>query len=693
MASLSSIRDHIFSFLSLRKHTVEQQNQNTLDPASSPARVTEHYQTNQADSNSQDSYYKTSRREGDMYPAKGMYNSLFSSEPANLGSSTPSTPIRSHRKRKFISEHSDISPYSSDDAYTNLDGPMLVDDSPNPAKRLRLYTRSRGFGRKMHNGHFVFDDETLLNGGEPLSSLSLEPDSTMWDSQQVLEHRGLELQPQRESAPSPEELNISIPPKFDRNSSRFGIDQVEGEEDSADGEDTGDNEESSSDSDSDSSSDSDSDSDSDSVSSLASTISEVQSDPEMIYEDEEESESDMLESEGEDVASPQEDSSDEEYNQQSESEFDVSESDMSESEDEVVARPRQPSTPRRESSPTLEPYRPSPKVVDRNLSNYIVARDAEESDLSEDEVLPQKEEKKQVKGKQGRKDFVLHDIEMEAARMRADSVRPPPGHWSEPEKDLYWRIKRRGFEPLVPGSWKLDFDALHEDMYAWGTTPAYISSLYGREFHAIKYLRDLFALGNNVRGRLLTRLRPSLVIHRIVRAYIKWALQDANLHNRPDAIPIHIIYSRNPSQDTQDAVQNVKNRLIKLANRYRDAWSLKPSAGTYFNGSGLECIKNYEARTFPVLVGFLICGPIVGIFTLDSNPEMYPVLEEWDEPFRYHGKFDFSDPSQDVWNALAVAIAVIRMRKTMLQLAEEGQGEIMWAAEHSMGVDDDDMDL
>lgn len=130
------------------------------------------------------------------------------------------------------------------------------------------------------------------------------------------------------------------------------------------------------------------------------------------------------------------------------------------------------------SRTTKDSYQPSSKIVDKNLSKSIVSSNVEESELSEDGVLAKKHNVK--KSEMTGESF---DISMEKARRWAAAVRLPSGHWAEAERDLFFRLAMRGFEPLIPSSWRLDFDTLPESLFSLsGTAYSYITSVNGNEF-------------------------------------------------------------------------------------------------------------------------------------------------------------------------------------------------------------------
>ncbi|KAM5444400.1 hypothetical protein MferCBS31731_000920 [Microsporum ferrugineum] len=336
---------------------------------------------------------------------------------------------------------------------------------------------------------------------------------------------------------------------------------------------------------------------------------------------------------------------------------------------------------------TEEPYRPSPNVVDKNLSKQIVHRDTQESDLSEDEIYNYKSStKKEVK-----RDL---DIEfcMEKARRWAAAVEGPSGNWADAERDMYFRLAMRGFEPVLPHSWRMDFMTLPDSLFtAPNDYTAYISCR--NEFRGMRYFNNLVNLGGRVRDRIACHLCPEQVIKHYLCSYLRWALRDSGMHNRPHFVPPYSIYTLKSSQTTRDAVNIMNLKLIAVAESYQSSWCLTPSIesddGTddYFDA---ESELRYQDRTFPVIMGFLICGSIVALMTLDSDPRMNPIFNSKTSG-RLISRFDFSEYGQDVWNALAIAIAVARMRKTIIQCEQEGKGDIMWMIDQIPRLPDKDL--
>lgn len=183
-------------------------------------------------------------------------------------------------------------------------------------------------------------------------------------------------------------------------------------------------------------------------------------------------------------------------------------------------------------------------------------------------------------------------------------------------------------------------------------------------------------------------------MERLLESYIHWALRDADLQNRTRMIPTYVVKARCKNASTDSTVQSIVRGLIGLANRYRRVWrqrcSGEPASEDTSSFAG-QRRERFDDSRFPILTGFLICGPALGIITLDSNPVKTPVLDP-ESSARLIAQFNFSEPSQDVWNALAVAIVVIQVRKMILQVLQENAEGLMWETDGSntkTGVDED----
>ncbi|KKY17428.1 hypothetical protein UCRPC4_g05570 [Phaeomoniella chlamydospora] len=355
-------------------------------------------------------------------------------------------------------------------------------------------------------------------------------------------------------------------------------------------------------------------------------------------------------------------------------------------------------------------YNPDPKLVDKSLhaSHKIVRLDAEDPDLSDEEFWAENSRLRKVDRRE-----VAYDFDHEHARRHANAVELPKGsgYWSSSEKDLFFRLAMRGFEPLVPGNWSIDFKTLPVSLFSVeGGEDPIIEPCATRQFRAIHYLNTLLSLGMRVRDRRVMSLRSEPIMRKIVRQYITWALQDAQIHPRqlPDTMPIHTVTTIRRREKTQEALDRMTRKLHKLASRYHDHHNIYPSVEHDHDQDTIitttsDTSDSTDDPRFPVLTGLLICSSLLLVATLDTNPSRFRPLppptprespapnsqhqshisfplrpEKISKPesgLRFIATFDFSDQGMDVWNGLAVAIVVMRIRKTMMEMlaAEKGR--------------------
>lgn len=259
---------------------------------------------------------------------------------------------------------------------------------------------------------------------------------------------------------------------------------------------------------------------------------------------------------------------------------------------------------------------------------------------------------------------LVNEITQEKARRMAKAVRVPTNaKMGEGERNLYLELALRGCKPVMYHHWKTDFSTLPESLFSSEEPPAteveeiIFKTKTRSEFHAIKAMKELLDLGGQVRDcGILRAVYPPELIRKAIAKYIRWAVDDAGLQVNSDTLPFHIIYTQQLGQPTLETVTKMVKKLTKLALQHRGA---------------------YEGATdvyWPSLVGYVVCGPIATILSLDSNPSAPAWSGPVDKRVKYMGQFDLTEPDQDVWNSLALAISVIHVRETMLKLTETYSG-------------------
>ncbi|KAL4968805.1 uncharacterized protein BDV14DRAFT_166778 [Aspergillus stella-maris] len=263
---------------------------------------------------------------------------------------------------------------------------------------------------------------------------------------------------------------------------------------------------------------------------------------------------------------------------------------------------------------------------------------------------------------------VVFDFDREREKRLAVVVSIPEDRYTEKEKSLFLQLALRGFEPLAPKHWQFDFPTLPDSLFPEeGREQAdpIIKISKSTTFHAIKSLGTLFSLSGRVRDFSVVRdcgfvgKRPENIIKQTIVRYIRWALFDVNLEIGPNSAPIHLIYAQRKHETVRHALERLNKRLKRLALKHQKTMA--------------EAFGSSATTETPLLNGFLICGPVVAIMTFDVGLlQGTPEDEEIDGKF--FSQFDFSERGQDLWNSLALAIVIMHIRNTMVQLSERNYG-------------------
>ena len=291
----------------------------------------------------------------------------------------------------------------------------------------------------------------------------------------------------------------------------------------------------------------------------------------------------------------------------------------------------------------------------------------------------------------------LDTNDLEKARRHAEAHKLPADSddWSQAERDLFYHLAMRGFEPLLPKNWMIDFRTLPLSLYATDDngTPLILPHK-DNEFRGIRALRDLMDLGENVRGRMKAaspRAREPEIRRRIL-AFFQWALTDAGIHSLGDNgyLPALITIAMKPRQTTSEAIQELSSALHGLAR----TWQSGASSTSYpvFFAPDLSSDVPFPSvedddRESPTLYGLLICSSLVMIVTKslhhpqNANTSSTPlaIKTEGHDPvstLRVIATLDFSRRGLDVWNALALAIVCVCVRNMMMEYRRESTRRI-----------------
>lgn len=289
---------------------------------------------------------------------------------------------------------------------------------------------------------------------------------------------------------------------------------------------------------------------------------------------------------------------------------------------------------------------------------------------------------------------------MEERRRYVAAIQLPQnsGVWSQTERDLFFHLAYRGFEPLLPQNWMLDFGTLPISVFVHEDTsePPLVQNVKGNQFRAARALRQLFEAGHDVRDRV--HVSPGShrekILEQTVKRYLHWALTDVGLRpsSRADYIPVHAIVTRRRGQNTLQTLEDVAFRLQRLAERHQRARHIRPSiefqSSNEVDPDETRVIEDDGA--LPTLIGLVIISSVIAVVTLSpfSQPAVFssPRVRQTASPpssdpgaqsthksdsnpdrLRIIAEFDFSQKDQDVWNALGVAIVAMQIRKEALR--------------------------
>ncbi|KAJ5677983.1 uncharacterized protein N7477_003616 [Penicillium maclennaniae] len=291
----------------------------------------------------------------------------------------------------------------------------------------------------------------------------------------------------------------------------------------------------------------------------------------------------------------------------------------------------------------------------------------------------------------------------EKARRLATAVKvPDDSKMSEEETNLYLGLALRGIKPVMSFTWSMDFSTLPESLFAVPDIsdeeekklPFHTHK--GTDFAAIRAFRELLKVGGFVRDCRLLTLQPQVVIRRYIEKYMRWAITDAALRVTSKSLPVHIIYTQKSTLTALSAIHGISNKMESLANQHQkmhtESHQDRFSIVLQRLASRGRSKQPEPFKYWPTLIGFLICGPILSIVSLDTNPNSIIWIEDSEPRVKYLGQFDMLEIDQDVWNSLAIAIAVINIRNTMSRLADSYEGPLIPRLRlHGEDTDDDDL--
>ncbi|KAI9842605.1 MAG: hypothetical protein M1837_007043 [Sclerophora amabilis] len=311
-------------------------------------------------------------------------------------------------------------------------------------------------------------------------------------------------------------------------------------------------------------------------------------------------------------------------------------------------------------------------VEDDSLIEQEVS--SEEADMNEDTLVEDGVEQESVAPVQHIDQPANSD---ELRRQREAMVNAAAVGWTADEDKLYRVITMRGFEPIFPTHWRMDFQALPNALFCYPKEIPFFNSASDNDFHATTALYKLLALGYRVREQVRMKKPPEALIKREIEAYIAWSEKDGGYAKKPHiplisiATPRDRAAARDPNA-THHLEAQIRRKLTLLASRYRSAFTVHKSIEPQNSNKNpsRECdissvrsstpINNEFSYQPPTLYGMLILHSVVAIGTYNSA--------NLESPLRTVAILDLGKKGQEVWNGIAIAAAVICARDWLTRL-------------------------
>ncbi|KAI7481374.1 hypothetical protein KC357_g3807 [Hortaea werneckii] len=237
--------------------------------------------------------------------------------------------------------------------------------------------------------------------------------------------------------------------------------------------------------------------------------------------------------------------------------------------------------------------------------------------------------------------------------------------WSEEHIFLVQRIAMRGFEPLLPQYYYMDFRYLPDALFVQDDDKerAFISGVKGPTFHGIKALEKLFTLGGYVRDMTQFRCNttPEMQFKRHLQDFIKWTDRDSGLDTKTTIPPLTLVMQ---NSDTPISVlqETARRKMAKIHARSHRAFSAHQTIENSSPSSTSTSTKLHQP--IPQIYALMASWTVIALVAYR------PDLEE-DQQVKVVSHHNFDDKDYDVWNSLALAIVMCHVRDVQVKIAEE----------------------
>ncbi|EKG13482.1 hypothetical protein MPH_09350 [Macrophomina phaseolina MS6] len=233
--------------------------------------------------------------------------------------------------------------------------------------------------------------------------------------------------------------------------------------------------------------------------------------------------------------------------------------------------------------------------------------------------------------------------------------------WAEDPIRVYLKLTMRGWEPLFPKTWRIEFDSFPRVLFTNKWEDEYIHSLTDNQFRAMRAFRSLVMVGSRARDATLRdvntppRRQPQELIARELKNYIKWAFADAGV---TDITPTLAVISGREDVDPEVLQRKMVTRLTKLKQEWLN--NIAITQDTDADGTPIQVDEVCEP---PTIYGIIISHLMVCLVALEDEDN--GAAEPRIHAFSWNS---MAKPAYDVWNTITMAIMVMHCRNTMLSL-------------------------
>jgi hypothetical protein len=260
--------------------------------------------------------------------------------------------------------------------------------------------------------------------------------------------------------------------------------------------------------------------------------------------------------------------------------------------------------------------------------------------------------------------------------------------WEEDTILAYLKLDRRGFEPLFPSTWKIDFVLFPPILFTEDVKNAFVRSVSGKDWRAVHEFDNFCKVGTEVRVSQINHTyparRPEAMLTKYLKNYLKWAWWDAGLAKDLELgrLPqlIAVKCAKHREIHNPDRAEILQERLLmRLRSMGDKLLELLKFAAPSTNDS------EYLIDP-PTLFGFAVLDSLVGIVA----------YEPLTRTSRTIGFFNFDDRHLEVMNTISLAILIHWVRYGLIRLRdvleEQPESEMSWSAEDTSHTSDGPVD-